>query len=218
MTSTKYTSNYPSWNTAVFMVVSADEDNNGVLSQKEAFAFFPALTPWSYETISSVDNVAGISVADVAQTLTAVHAMVGLEHSSFPDQLLPQDVTKTLFQLLDRNNDSQLSPIELRALGIGSDLIRVAIDKAFKMSPMGGLESIKTMSEKDNRYSWFDDSIGLESPTARTISMEKWADFIKDGITDCSRVMYVDGPGDVNINALWLPNVRHTHITYKACI
>ena len=217
MTSTNYTTNYPSWNLAVFMVVSADEDNNGVLSKEEALTFFPALTPGSYETISSVDKVAGISVADVAQTLTAVHAMVGFEHSSFPNQLLPQDVTKTLFQLLDRNDDSQLSPIELRALGFGSDLIRVLIDKAFKMSPMGlGLESLKAMSEKENPYSWFDASLGLDSPTVTTMSKQQWADFIKDSITDCSKIVYVDGSGDVNINALWLPNVRHTYHVCQA--
>jgi len=217
MTSTNYTTNYPSWNLAVFMVVSADEDNNGVLSKEEALTFFPALTPGSYETISSVDKIAGISVADVAQTLTAVHAMVGFEHSSFPNQLLPQDVTKTLFQLLDRNDDSQLSPIELRALGFGSDLIRVLIDKAFKMSPMGlGLESLKAMSEKEIPYSWFDASLGLDSPTVTTMSKQQWADFIKDSITDCSKIVYVDGSGDVNINALWLPNVRHTYHVCQA--
>jgi len=123
---TGYTTNYASWNIAAYLVVTADEDKNGVLSKEEAISFFPALTIESFKVLASVDKapLASISVFDLAQTLAAVHDKIGIEHSTFPNMLLPQDVATTLFQVLDLDADSHLSPLELHALGIGIDLVQ----------------------------------------------------------------------------------------------
>jgi hypothetical protein len=99
--------------------------------------------------------------------------------------LLPQDVTTTLFQLIDLDADAHLSPSELQALGIGSELASLLAGKAIDMAPLGGFEA------------------------SNTVSFKHWARMLKDHFTDCSQVLYVDGSRksdiDININTVWLP-------------
>jgi len=175
--------NYPSWNMATIIVLFADENSDGVLSEEEALSFFSALTPESFQALATLDHGKGtsISVADVAQTLATLHAWIGIEHPAFPTALSPQDVETTLFQLLDLDADSRLSPIELSVLGIGSELVNVLVEKVIEMAPMGGFEASDDVSFKD------------------------WSRMLKEPLADCSQIVYVDGSGDLDINAVWLP-------------
>ena len=182
-----YGNNYPSWNMAVILVLFADENKDGVLSENEALSFFPALTPESFEALAALDqrDDASISVSDVAQTLATLHALIGIEHPGFPTKLWPQDVATTLFQLIDLDADARLSPSELQALGIGSELASVLAGKAINMAPLGGFEA------------------------SNAVSFEHWARMLKGHFTDCSQVVYVDGSResgiDINIKTVWLP-------------
>ena len=182
-----YGDNYPSWNMAVILVLFADKNNDGVLSEEEALSFFPALSLESFEALAALDqhDDASISVSDVAQSLATLHGLFGIEHSGFPTPLLPQDVTTTLFQLIDLDADAHLSPSELQALGIGSELASLLAGKAIDMAPLGGFEA------------------------SNTVSFKHWARMLKDHFTDCSQVLYVDGSRksdiDININTVWLP-------------
>jgi hypothetical protein len=182
-----YGDNYPSWNMAVILVLFADKNKDGVLSESEARSFFPALTPESFEALAAVDQLddASISVADVAQTLATLHGLIGVEHSGFPTTLLPQDVTTTLFELMDLDADAHLSPPELQVLGIGRELASLLVGRAINMAPLGGFEA------------------------STTVSLKHWARMLKDHFTDCSQVVFVDGSWksdiNININTVWLP-------------
>ena len=80
------------------------------------------------------------------------------------------------------NADSKLSPLELRALGISSDLVRVLLDQHV------------TLDERRN-----------EEAKTVSLSLEDWTTFLKKEVTDCSKVVYVDGTGQLDINTVWLP-------------
>jgi len=174
--------NSPAWNMATIMVLFADENSDGVLSEEEALSFFPALAPESFQALATQDhNGASISVADVAQTLATLHAWIGIDHPAFPTTMSLQDVETTLFQLLDLDADSHLSPIELHVLGIGSELVNVLVEKAITMAPMGGFEA------------------------SDDVSFNYWSRMLKQPLADCSQIVYVDGSGDLDINVAWLP-------------